>query len=116
MRRVGRIADSLQRKIGFDRSAEVELATVKQLPTAVFTLSRAQITGNALFEIAVDGVEIVLQQDVFGRDRRVGLELEQPVAVTMLARDQPAGRPLYRGVERARRQVFVDRHHFRRHR
>ena len=47
-------------------------------------LGLPQIAGDALLQAGLDIAEIMLQQDVFGRDRGVGFELEHPMAVLML--------------------------------
>ena len=39
-------------------------------------------------KLRLDSAEIMLQQNVFGRDRRVGFEFEDPVAIRMLQRQQ----------------------------
>src|ERR1700722_952790 len=52
-------------------------------------LNAAQIDGDLLFQRDVDRLaEIMPQQHIFGRDRRVGLELENPMAVGTLLRQQ----------------------------
>ncbi|MEY9762805.1 hypothetical protein ABH988_003590 [Bradyrhizobium ottawaense] len=48
-------------------------------------LNAAQVIGDLGFEHGIDRLgEIVAQQDVFGRNRAVGLELEHPMAVRLL--------------------------------
>ena len=92
VRRIGRIAGRLQREIGLDRAAEVERAAVKQRPAAMPRPGpRAEIAAMRCCELGFDAAEIMLQQDVFGRDRRVGFELEKPMPVIMLQRQQRVG-------------------------
>ena len=56
-----------------------------QRPAAMGALDAAQIVGDLGFEHRVDRLaEIVPQQNVFGRDGAVGLELEHPMAVGLL--------------------------------
>ncbi len=83
------IADHLQREIGFHRRADIEIAVGEQRPAAVRALDAAQIDGDLGFERGIDRLaQIVPQQHVFGRDGGVGLELEHPMAVGALAREQ----------------------------
>ena len=84
MRRIERFAGRFQSEIGFDRSAEIELAPVEQLPAPMGTLRRPQIAGDTPLDIRLRGAEVVLQQDIFGRDRGVGFELEYPMPILML--------------------------------
>ena len=83
------IADHLQREIGFHRRADIEIAVGEQRPAAMGALDAAQIDGDFLFERGIDRLaQIVPQQHVFGRNRRVSFELEYPMAVGTLARKQ----------------------------
>ncbi len=59
---------------------------MEQRPAAIRALDAAQIDADPAFQLRVDPVEVVLQQDVLGRDRRIRLQLEQPVAVGGLPR------------------------------
>ena len=48
-------------------------------------LNAAEIDGDLGLECLGDGfAEIMSQQNIFGRDRRVGFELENPMAVGLL--------------------------------
>ena len=51
-------------------------------------LDAAEVEADPLFEGRVDTVEEMLEQHVFRRDRGVGLELEHPVSVGLLAAGQ----------------------------
>jgi hypothetical protein len=84
MRRVRRVARELERVIRFDRGADVGLATIKKRPAAVGILNAPQIDADLALALDVDFVEIMLEHDVLGRNRRVGLEFEDPVAVGSL--------------------------------
>ena len=57
-------------------------------PSAVRSLGRSDISGDPRLKIGLDAAEIVLQQNEFRRYGRVGLELEDPVAVRMLQSQQ----------------------------
>ena len=92
VRRVGGIADHLQREIGFHAGREVEGAIVEQRPAAMRALDRAQIHGDLALQVRVHAVEEMLQQHVFGRDGGVGLELEHPVPVRLLPAQQSVAR------------------------
>ena len=84
VRRLGIVADQLQRVVGLDRRAEVALAAGIERPAAVSTLPGAQIDPDPALERVVDVAEKMLVENVFRRDRRVGLELEDPVPVGAL--------------------------------
>jgi len=84
----GDLAGRLQREIRLDRGADVGFAAVEQRPAAVGALHRPQVAGNPRLQFRLDAAEVMLQQDEFGRDCRVGFELEDPVAVAMLQRHQ----------------------------
>ncbi len=91
VRRGGGIADRLQREIGFDAGAHIEVAVVEQRPAAVLALDAAQIDGDLGFEGGIDRLAAEMpQQHVFGWDGGIGLELEHPVAVIALQAEQSA--------------------------
>src|SRR5262249_8858527 len=81
---IDRVACRLQRKIRLDRGTHVEGPAVEQRPAAICALGFAKISGDSRLNLGLDAVEIVLQQNKFRRYRRVGLQLEDPVAVRML--------------------------------
>ena len=85
VRRVRVVADRLQRVIRLDAGRQVEGAVMEQWPAAMLTLDRAQIDADLRLQGRVDAGQKMLQQHVFGRDGGVGLQLEQPVAVGVLA-------------------------------
>ena len=92
---VDRIADHLEREIGLHARAHVEGAFVEQRPAAVRALDAAQIDRDLAFELGVDRLAAeVAHQHVFGRNGGVGLELEHPMPVRLLAVEQRAGGPL----------------------
>ena len=87
--RVNGIADHLQREIGLDRRADVEIAVAEQRPAAVFALDAAQIDRDLGFERGINRLaEVMPQQHIFGRNGGVGFELEHPMAVGALAGEQ----------------------------
>ena len=57
----------------------------------MLALCGAQIDSELLLQIVVDLAEIMLQQHVFGRDRRVGFEFVAPMAVGVLVRNHRRG-------------------------
>src|ERR1041385_18244 len=94
MRRVDVVADHLQREIGLHAGAHVEGAFVEQRPAAMLALDAAQIDRDRALELGIDRLgQVMTKQHVFGRDRRVGLELEAPVAVGLLGVEQRLGCP-----------------------
>ncbi len=88
---VRRIADAAQREIRLHAAREIEHPIVEQRPAAVLALASTQIDADLRLQLLVDAVEKMFQQDVFGGDRRVGFELEQPMAVRVLAPGQRIG-------------------------
>ena len=68
---------------------------MEKRPAVMLALDAAQIDRDLAFEFGIDGLaEIMAQQDIFGRDRRVGLEFEHPMAVRLLHLQQRIGCPL----------------------
>ncbi len=65
----------------------------------MLALGLAQVAGDVALERGLGGAEEMVEQDVFGRNRRVRLELEQPVPVGVLAAEQRVARPRDRGIE-----------------
>src|SRR6516162_4494210 len=84
MRCIGRVPRRLQREIGLDRTTEVESAAVEQRPTAIGTLGRTDVLGDACLELGLDLAEIMLEQNELRRDSNVGLQLEDPMPVRVL--------------------------------
>ncbi len=85
VRGVDGIADHLQREVSLHAGAHVELAVMHQRPAAMGALDAAQIIGDLGLDHGVDGLcEIMTQENVFGGNRAVGLELEHPMAVRLL--------------------------------
>ena len=85
MRGIGIIANHFQREIRFHAGAHVEIAFMKEWPAAVLALNTPQIIADLGF---ADGVcllaQIMHQQNIFGGDRCIGLELEAPVPIFTL--------------------------------
>ena len=103
MRRIGVVADHLQREIGFHTGAHVEGPIVNKRPAAMVALNAPQIDGDQSleFEIGLFAAK-VSQQHIFGRDRRIGLEFETPMAVLVLTGEQRLRRPRNVAFERLR--------------
>ena len=82
MRRLGIVTDHFEREIGLDAGAHVERAGVNERPAAMVALNAPKINGNQTLELEI-GIFApkVPQQHVFGRDRRISLEFEAPMAV-----------------------------------
>ena len=88
VRRVRAVAGQLQRVVGLDRATQIEVAAMIERPAAVLGLSGAQVAAELCLERGVDLVQEVHHHDVLGRDRAVRLELEQPVSLFILPRNQ----------------------------
>jgi hypothetical protein len=54
-------------------------------------LDTTQIDTDSLLPHNIDAVEVMLQQDIFGRNSRVGFEFEAPVAIRVLQPPQGSG-------------------------
>jgi len=54
----------------------------------MFGLMRTQIGGNTVLQTLVDLVQKMHHQDVFGGNRAIGFEFEQPIPFPALLRDQ----------------------------
>jgi hypothetical protein len=65
-------------------------------------LPGAQVDRDLVLELLVDLTEEMLEEDILGRDRRIGFELEHPVAIGLLHRLE-AGAGLGDDVGHARR-------------
>ena len=99
------VADHLEREIGLHAGAHVEITLVKQRPAAMRALDAAQIHRDFRFQGCVHRfAEIVPQQHIFGRDGGVGLELEDPMTVGTLEREQRIGRRGDGAIECGRRR------------
>ena len=89
MRRIGIVADHLEREVGLDAGAHVEGPSVNERPAAMVALNAPKIDGDQSleFEIGLFAAKMP-QQHIFGRDRRIGLEFETPMAVLVLTGEQ----------------------------
>ena len=62
---------------------------MKKRPAAIFRLNAAKIARDLGFEGGIDRFgQIMTHQDIFGRDRRVRLKLENKVTVIPLKREK----------------------------
>ena len=89
MRRVGIVADHLEREIGLDAGAHVERACVNERPAAMVALNPPKIDGDQALELEIRLFAAKMpEQHVFGGNGGVGLELEAPMAVIALQGEQ----------------------------
>jgi len=101
--RVGRVADHFQREIRLHAGADVEIAVMEKRPAAMCALDAAQIGGNLCLKLRVDGLaEIVPEQHIFGWNRGIGFEFEDPVPIPALPVQQRFGRRVDVLVKRVR--------------
>ena len=91
VRRVRVVADQLEGVVGLDGAAYVERSAGEERPAAVIGLTGADVGAETRLGLVIDLVEKMVEKDVLGRDGRVGLELEEPVAVVMLEAAQAGG-------------------------
>ncbi len=73
-------------------------------------LDFAQIDGNPPLQRRVDPVQIMFQQDVFGRDGCIRLQLEPPMAVGILSGLQGTGRAFDRVFQCLRARESIGGH------
>jgi hypothetical protein len=85
---VGRHAGHLQREVDLDRRRQIRFAAFEQTETAILVLASSQVGDRATLGAAVDAVDEVMQQQRFGGQRPVGLELTDPVTIGRLARQE----------------------------
>ena len=91
VRRVDRIADHLQREIGFDAGAHVEIAVVYQRPAAVGALNPAQVIRDLGFQYGVDRLaEVMTKQHILGGNGGIGLQFEDPMPIRLSIAKQRA--------------------------
>ena len=108
MGRVDGIADHLEGVVSLHAGADIEGALMEQRPAAMGGLDAPEIAGDLRFEREVRRLaEEMLQQDIFGRNRGIGLELEDPMAVLALERQDGLRRPADRAFEIGRRDGWV---------
>ena len=89
MRRLDIVADHLERKIGLDAGAHIEWPRVNERPAAMVALNAPKIDGDQALEFEVRLFATKMpQQHIFGRDRRIRLEFETPMAVLVLTGEQ----------------------------
>src|ERR1700727_2616306 len=88
-RRLGFVADHLERKIGLDAGAHVERAGVNKRPAAMIALNAPKIDGDQALEFEIGLLAAKRpEQDVLSRDCRIALEFETPMAVFVLTSEQ----------------------------
>jgi hypothetical protein len=85
---VRRVAGELEREIRLDGATHVEGAARIQRPSAVVELAGANIGCELALDLRIDLIQEMHHQDVFARNRAVGLELEAPAAVLALSLSQ----------------------------
>ncbi len=90
VRRIRIVADQLEGEVGLDARADVEVAAGIERPAAVVGLSGPKIDRDPALKLGIDLVEEMLEQHVLRGDGRIGLELEDPVPVGLLALLEPA--------------------------
>ena len=74
MRSIRTVAGHLEREIGLHTCAHVKAAIVIEWPAAMFSLNAPQVDSDFLLQLRIRGLAaIVPQQDIFGRNRCVGL-------------------------------------------
>ncbi len=99
MRRLRVVATEFEGVVGLDRTTDVHRPAVVERPATVSALTRTQVIGELRFQVGFRLPDEMQQQNVFGRDRAVGLELETPVAVGLLAGKQAGNCLAQRGLD-----------------
>ena len=92
MRRIDAVAGHLQREIGLHAGAHVERAVVEKRPAAMRALDAAQIVTKFCFELEIRSLAKKMdEQDIFGGNRAIRLELEHEVTIGPLGCEQRIG-------------------------
>ena len=100
VRRLRIVADHLEAEIGLHRRADVEGSIMKQRPSTMCALDAAQINADLVLELGrVRLTEVLPQQNILGRNRRVGFEFEYPMPVIALLTYQCIGRAVDSAVD-----------------
>ena len=108
VRRLGIVADHLERKVRLDAGAHVERTCVNERPTAMIALNAAKIDGDQALEFEIGLLAAKMpEQHIFGGDRRIGLELEAPVTVLVLSGEQRFRRARDMTLERVERRRIL---------
>jgi len=76
------VADELQRVISLDAGTYIEVAVLKQGPTAMRGLPASQINRNLLIQGLIDLIEKMAEQDIFGWDGGVRFEFVTPMTIS----------------------------------
>ena len=100
------MAGQLEREVGLDRDADVRRSAGIVAPAAVLLLLREDVVGGLANPAVLLAAEEGHEQDPFGFEDGVALELADPVAVRLLPAEQAepgAGDSLRDGVARPRR-------------
>ena len=84
MRRIRIIPDRLQREIRLHARRDIERPVMEQRPAAMRALNPAKIDPDRGLQIRVDPVQKMLEQHVFGRNRRIRFQFEQEMPVRPL--------------------------------
>jgi hypothetical protein len=85
---VRRHAGHLHREVDLDRRGEIGFAALEETEAAVLVLTPSQVGDRAALDTAVDTIDEVMQQQRFGGQRPIGLELTDPVTIGRLARQE----------------------------
>ncbi len=108
VRRLGIVADHLEREIRLDAGAHIERAGVNKRPAAMIALNAPKIDGDQALEFKIGLFAAKMpEQNVFGRDRRIGLEFETPMAVLVLLGEQCFRRARDVALQRLRRRRIL---------
>src|SRR5438094_600271 len=81
-------AAELHREVRLDRGGQIYRAACEEAPAAVRELLATEILDGLGLLAAVDPIDQVTEQEVFGGDRGVGLELADPMTVWRLVSEE----------------------------
>ena len=104
VRGVGVVAGQLEGEIRLDRDAEFDRAAGVVAPAAVGLLLSQDVVGGLASSLLVLAAEEGHQQDVFGFENGVALQLAAPVAVGALQFEEAAARAVERRGVPAKRE------------
>ncbi len=94
VRRVDIVAGELERVVALHRTRQIEITAVIQRPAAVGGLTCADEVGDPRLQRGIDIADEMHHQDVFGRNRAVGLAFVAPMPVGVLIGEQALPRRL----------------------
>src|ERR1019366_971432 len=102
-------AGELQRKITFDRPPQMAFAALVKRPAPLRTLNVQQMLLQPRFDLEIDRVHEMVEDDELRVHLRIRLQRRVPVALGLLQRDKRTLRAIYRVIN-LRDELVMRRH------